>query len=117
MAAVPAALDMTSERRGATTFDRGHGVLPRRGQRRAILVAKSRAEVAEDVRHFQSLAGHGQVSGGHEIRGGRRHALQGFQRTGRGADLAGGDTQISSRGVQGAMAEQQLDGAQIGAGL
>ena len=57
-------------------------------------------------------------SGGRQVwaRGGVT-ALQGFQRTGRGADLAGGDTQISGRGAQAAMAEQQLDGAQIGAGL
>lgn len=82
-----------------------------------MLIAKSRAEAVEDVRHFLSLADHGQVSGGHEIRGGCGHALQGIQRAGRGADFAGGDTQISSRGVEDAMAEQQLDGAQIGAGL
>ena len=52
-------LDVTAERGGAATLDRGHGAPPRRGQRRAVLVTKSRAEVAEHIRHFQPLAGHG----------------------------------------------------------
>src|SRR5277367_5592673 len=43
--------------------------------------------------------------------------VQGFERTRRGADLAGGDTQITRRGVQAAMPQQQLNGAQIGTGL
>jgi hypothetical protein len=43
--------------------------------------------------------------------------VQKFQRTGGRTDLAGGDQQILSRGAQIAMAEQQLNGAQIGACL
>ena len=71
MAAVAAPLDMTAERGGAATLDRGHGTPPRGGQRRAMLVTESRAEVAEHIRHFQPLAGHGTApSGGHEVRHG-----------------------------------------------
>jgi hypothetical protein len=58
MAAIAAALDMTAESGGAATLDREHGAPPRRGQRRAMLVTESRAEVAEHIRHFQPLAGH-----------------------------------------------------------
>jgi hypothetical protein len=43
--------------------------------------------------------------------------VQVVQRTGRGADFAGGDTQITGRGVQAAMPQQQLNGTQIGTGL
>ena len=59
MAAIAATLDVTAERRGAATLDRGHGAPPRGRQRRAMLITESRAEVAEHVRHFQPLAGHG----------------------------------------------------------
>jgi hypothetical protein len=50
-------------------------------------------------------------------RRGWRDGVQKFQRTGGRTDLAGGDQQILSRGAQIAMAEQQLNGAQIGACL
>ena len=71
MAAIAATLDVTAERGGAATLDRGHGVPPRRRQRRAMLITESRAEVAEHIRHFQPLAGHGtRASGGHEVRHG-----------------------------------------------
>ena len=77
MAAVAATLDVTAERRGAAAFDRDHGAPPRGGQRRAVLVTKSRAEVAEHIRHFQPLAGHGtRASGGHEVRRGWRDDVQ-----------------------------------------
>src|ERR1700688_3884727 len=59
MAAIAAALDMTAESSGAATLDRDHGAPPRGGQRRAMAIAESRAEVAEHIRHFQPLAGHG----------------------------------------------------------
>ena len=58
MAAVAAPLDVTAERGGAATLDRDHGAPPCGRQRRAVLVTKSRAEVAEHIRHFQPLAGH-----------------------------------------------------------
>lgn len=74
MAAVAAAFDVAAEGRSATAFDRSHGVPPCRGQHRAMLLAKGWTEAAEHIRHFQSLNGHGRMSGGHEIRGGRGHA-------------------------------------------
>jgi hypothetical protein len=68
MAAAVAALDVTAESCAAATLDRDHGAPPGGGQR-AMLITKSRAEVAEDIRHFQPLAGHGgRASGGHEVR-------------------------------------------------
>ena len=69
MAAVATALDVSAECRGAATLDRAHGAPPRGGQRRAMLVTESRAEVTEHIRHFQPLAGHeDRASGGHEVR-------------------------------------------------
>src|SRR5690348_7034742 len=80
-----------------------------------MLITKSRAEMAEHIRHFQPPAGHGtRSSGGYEVRCSAWNSLKGLQRTGGGADLAGGDQKISRRGAQIAMTEQQLDGAQIG---
>ncbi len=104
MAAIAAPLDVTAESGGAATLDRDHRPPPRGGQRRAIQVTKRRAEVAEDIRHFQRLAGHGdRASGGDEIQHGWPGNIERFQRTGRGADLAGGDHEIPSRGAQIAM--------------
>ena len=77
MAAIAAPLDVTAERGGAATLDRDHGAPPRGGQRRAMLITESRAEVAEHIRHFQPLAGHGtRASGGHEVRHGWRDDVQ-----------------------------------------
>ena len=94
MAAIAATLDVTAEGSGAATLDRGHGTPPRNGQRRAMLITESWAEVTEHIRHFQPLAVHRSPSGGHEVRHDRRHHLQRVQWTCGGADLAGGDTQI-----------------------
>src|SRR5437870_5936226 len=58
MATIAACLDVTAKSGGAATLDRDHGAPPRGGQRRAILITESRAEVAEYVRHFQPLVGH-----------------------------------------------------------
>ena len=69
MAAIAAPLDVTAERGGAATLDRDHGAPPGGGQRRAMPITERRAEVAEHIRHFQPLAGHGnRASGGVEIR-------------------------------------------------
>src|SRR5580700_6319409 len=57
------------------------------------------------------------ASGRDEVRQGWRADVEGLQRTGGSADRAGGDHQILRRGAETAMAEQQLDGAQIGAGF
>jgi hypothetical protein len=56
-------------------------------------ITESRAEVAEHVRHFQPLAGHGtRLLDGQEVRHLRGHGVQRVQRTGGGANLAGGDS-------------------------
>jgi hypothetical protein len=83
-----------------------------------MLMTESLAEAAEHVRHFQPLAGHEtRASGWNEVRQSWRDEVEGFERTGGSADRAGGDHQILRRGAQIAMAEQQLDGAKIGAGF
>ena len=94
MAAVAATLNMTAESSGATTLDRRRRTPPRNGQRRAMAIAKSWAEAAEHIRHFQPLTDTAAPSGGHEVRQGWRHRLQRVQMNGGGADLAGGDAQI-----------------------
>ena len=77
MAAIIAPLDVAAESGGAATLDRVHGAPPRGRQRRAMLITESRAEVAEHIRHFQSLAGHGtRLSGGHEVRHGWRDDVE-----------------------------------------
>ena len=112
MAAIAATLDVTAEYCGAAILDRPHGTPPRGRERRAVPITKRRAEAAEHIRHFQPLASHGtRSSGGHEVRHGWHGDVQRFQRTGRGANLAGGDHEILSRGAQITMTEQQLDGA------
>jgi hypothetical protein len=106
MAAIVAPLDVAAKSGGTATFDRNHRPPPRGGQRRAIQVTKRRAEMAEDIRHFQRLVGHGnRASGGDEIQYGWRGNVERFQRTGRRADLAGGDHEIPSCGAQIAMTE------------
>jgi len=118
MAAITAPLDVTAERGGAATLDRDHGMPLRRGQRPAVPVTESRAEVAEHVRHFQPLAGHEtRASGGYQVRHRWQDDVQRLQRTGGGADRAGGDHEILSRGAQIPVTEQQLDGAEIGTGF
>ena len=71
MTAIAAPLDVTAESGGTATLDRDHGAPRRGGQRRAVLITESRAEVAEHIRHFQPLAGHEtHALGGHEVRRG-----------------------------------------------
>ena len=118
MAAVVAALHVAPECRGAAALDREHGAPPRGGQRRAMLITESLAEAAEHLRHFRPLVGHGsRASGGHLVRRGWRNSVERFKWADGGAHLAGGDHEILSRGAQVAMAEQQLDGTQVGASL
>ena len=77
MAAIAAPLNVTAESGGAATLDRDHGASPRGGQRRAILNAICRAEVAENIRHFQPLAGHEtRPSGGLEVRYARHDDIE-----------------------------------------
>ena len=61
MTAIAATLDVTAKRGGAAILDRDHGTPPRGRQQRAMLVTKSRAEMAEHTRHFQTCAGQGRA--------------------------------------------------------
>src|SRR5215469_2829545 len=61
MAAFVTTFYVTAERCRATALDSDHGTATRTRQRRAVLIAESRAEVAEYIRHFQPLAGHGRA--------------------------------------------------------
>ena len=107
MPALVTTIDVTAKSGSAATLDRGHGAAPRTRQRRAMLLTERRAEVAEYVRHFQPLAGHRiRASGGYEVRRVRHEDVERLQRTGGGADLAGGDHEISRRGAQVAMTKQ-----------
>ena len=58
VATIAAAFDVTAESGGAAGLHGEHGAPPCGGQRHAILITESRAEVAEHVRHFQPFAGH-----------------------------------------------------------
>ena len=69
MTTIAALLEVTAESGGAATLDRDHGAPPGGGQRCAMLITERRAEVAEHIRHFQPLAGHGiAASGGYGVR-------------------------------------------------
>src|SRR5208283_48547 len=59
MAAFAATLNVTAECCRAAALDSDHGTAARSRQRRAVLITESRTEVAEYIRHFQPLAGHG----------------------------------------------------------
>src|SRR5208283_611287 len=61
MAAIAALLDVTAKGSGAAPLDRSHGVPPRCGQRRAMPITESRAEVAEHIRHLQPRVAHGRA--------------------------------------------------------
>ncbi len=111
MRAGVALLDMAAQCRRAAELDGAHdpqlGTAKHAGMRLAIL----RAVAAEHVRHLQLHAAHGPRSGS------RQGQVEAVERTGDGADRAGGDVQVARSGGQAAMAEQQLDGAQVGAGF
>ena len=51
------------------------------------------------------------------LRGDDGRSRQQVQRTGGGADLAGGDPKIAGRGGQASVSQQKLDGADIGTGF
>jgi len=55
---IAATFDVTAERCCAAALDRDHGTAARTGQRRTVLLPKSRPEAAEYIRHFQPFARH-----------------------------------------------------------
>ena len=110
MAAFAATFYVTAERCRAAALDSDNSTAARARQRRAVLIAESRAEVEDMSATSSPSRGMAVPSGGRQGGHFGYRGAQGFQRTGRGADLAGGDTQIPGRGVQAAMPEQQLNG-------
>lgn len=101
--------------RGAALLDgRHHAVLGRR-QNGSDLGSEGVAVAAKDLPHGEGRARHD------------RHLLrrcasgsgpwEQVQRTGGRADRGGRDPQVARRGLQTPMPEQELDGAQVGAGL
>src|SRR6516164_1792947 len=75
---------------------------------------------AEDIRHFRPTAGHRWPSENFwcgRLRLSRNWTRQQIQWTGGGADFGGGDAQVPCCRCQATMAEQQLNGADIGTGF
>ena len=109
---------MPAQRRRPARLDRRHDAALGAAEVVGVGLPVGRAVAAEDIRHLQHGT-HGAGSGGRGDRIGHdaRRRLQGVQRAGGGAHFAGRQPQVAGGGAQAAVAEQQLDGAQIGAGL
>src|SRR5713101_3071540 len=114
-----APLKMTAESCRAAHLDRGHNAPLGRRHRRAMLFTIGFAVAAEDVRHFQLRAIHEdrwlEMLGWSGLNLHRNRARQQIKRARCGAHFAGRDAEIFCGGRQAAMAEQQLDGAHVGA--
>src|SRR5436190_9398878 len=118
MAALITLFQMAAERCGSTKLDGRHDASLCRGHRRAMILPVSFAVLAEDIRHFQFRAFHEPRRSEVLRRSGTRLNGNGVweqvERTGGGADLTRGDSQVPGRGGQAAVSEQQLNGADIG---
>ena len=121
VAALIALLDMAAQRRRAAALDRGHDAALRRGQGRVVPLDDRRRRSGGT--HPPLPAPIGPWPGAQKCAGAagvgfdRDRAGQQVERAGRRADRAGGDAQVVGRGRQAAVAEQQLDGAHVGAGF
>jgi hypothetical protein len=86
-----------------------------------MLLAIGVAVAAEHVRHFRPRPGHrprgSEVLGRGRLRFDGRRVRQQVQGTRCGTDLAGGDPQVSGGGREATVTKQQLNGANVGAGL
>lgn len=117
--AAVAALEMTAESGGAAHLDRGHDAPLSRGERRAMLLTIGFTVATKDVRHFQFRA----MQGARRLEVLRRGRLDlhrnrvGQQIKGARcrAHFAGRDVQIFCGCLQAAMAEQELNLANVGA--
>ena len=116
MAAAVTLLDVTAERSGAALLDGRHHAALGRGEGGRDLRSEGVAVAAEDVRHGERGARHGRcsVDGLGAFGCGPREQVQ---RTGGRADLGGRDPQVARGGLQTPMPEQELNGAQVRAGL
>ena len=121
VAALIAAFEVAAEHGRAAHLDGGHDAPLRHRHRRAMLLSISFSVAAEHVRHFQLRTVHAARRSEVLRRGGC--GLNGYgtreqvERTGCRAHLAGGNPQVAGGGRQTAMAEQKLDGADIGTGF
>ena len=116
MAAAVTLLDVTAERGGAALHDGRHHTTLRRGESGPDLGPEGVAVAAEHLRHGERGAWHGRRSV--DVLGAFWYgAREQVQRTGGRADLGGRDPQVARGGLQTPMPEQELNGAQVGAGL
>ena len=97
MATGVALLDMTAERSRATTLDRSHHTALPTAQVRRVITTIGRADLAEDVRHFEPERAQRAPSEMHRrTRAGRRLDLgQQIQRAGCGAHGGGRNLQVA----------------------
>jgi hypothetical protein len=116
MATLIATFDVAAERGRAAHLDGAHDAPLRRRHRRAMLLSIGFPVAAEHVRHFQLRTVHPASSevlrcGGWCFNGyGVREQVEWARRR---AHLTGGDPQITSGGRQTAVAQQELNGADI----
>ena len=119
MAAAVAPLDVPTEGRGATKFDRGHGTALCGRERSAVLLTISLTVAAEHVRHLQGASRHAdrrlEMLWRSWLWRGDKRLWQKIERARRRTDLARGDPQIASSGGEAAMPEQKLNRTDIGA--
>ena len=107
VAAVVALFDLAAEGSGAAALDRRHGAALGGGQRGGETAPESVPVTVEDVSHLKIGAGSpGGLSG-----------LRQVEWTGRSGDFEGGKVQIAGGGGEAAMTEQELNGADVGAGF
>ena len=105
-----ALLDLATEGGGAAAFDGGHDAALGGGQRGGETLTESLSVVAEDIGHLHFGAGHWADSAGC----GRGTLSRG---TDGGRHLDAGQVQVAGGGGEAAMAEQELDSADVGAGF
>ena len=116
-----ALFEMPPESGGAARLDRGHDAALGGGQRPAGLLPIGVAVAAEDIRHFECGAIHGTRRS--EMLRERRRGLgcdgarEPIKGTPRRTHLDRGNSEVARGGRQTAMAEEQLNGADVSAGF
>ena len=121
MATGVALFHVSTEYRRAARLDRGHDAPLGGRQRYAGFLPIGVAVATEDIRHFECRAAH-RIRRSEVLRG-RRWGLgcdgarEPIKRTPRRTHLDRGNPEIARGGRQTAMAEQQLNGADVGAGF
>ena len=116
MAAVVTLLDVAAEGGGAALLDGRHHAAVRRREGGSDFGPEGIAVAAEHLRHGEHGAWHDRSSVD-DLGGFWDGPWEQIQRTRGRADRGGRDPQVLRRGRQTPMPEQELDGAQVGAGL